>query len=243
MLNAGEIRRAELLRIVEGVFEAQAYDSVAGMPGGYVFKNPKIPKKELPYKDETERVLETIPMLDKPMVKGFEKAILSACKADDVEFFKRLGRVLSRKPVGLLKSLARKISEWNRKRIRHVIRFLIQYWIKPIGIIPGLCFLGPDDPVAVCNSHLGAVEDEGGMTLANVTKIAQRLGLKSAREKIPVIMVEKKMKIDPLRHLRRAKPNRSAQRGGAKQIYRTGKNHTIPLNRRLDITTLSHRSF
>lgn len=160
----------------------------------------KTPEKELPYRYETERVLETIPILDKPTAKVFKSAILRACKADDVEFFKRLGRVLSRKPVGLVNYFARKVSGWNRKRIRHVINFLLEYWIKPIGVTPGLCFLGPDDLVAVCNSNLGAIDDEGGVTLSNMTKIVQRLGLESARKKIPIIMVEDEMKIDPFRH-------------------------------------------
>lgn len=190
-------QRASLKRIVGSFFRAAERLSIRDAPGGYVFNDPPKSEDELLYKYETERVLEAIAIMGRPEVKRFARAIASACRAGDVTFFRRLGRVLAKKPkespdLGVTPML--NLAQEKRRIVKsQVERLLVDYWIFPIGIVPGLCFVKPESLVEVCMDQLGLEEE---LSSDYLVALRQRLGLIAASRKIPITIEHGKMKID-----------------------------------------------
>lgn len=111
------------------------------------------------------------------------KVIAQAVEDDDMEFFIKLGTVLSKAPV-----------EWTTYRMEpgmpptltRLEQFVLTHWATAKDGLPELFYLTPEGLAAVCNFSLRTRQ----ITADSVVKLRQRLGLKPfKRQKLAAILV------------------------------------------------------
>jgi hypothetical protein len=115
--------------------------------------------------------------------------IAEAVKANDLQFFIELGKVLSNDPVS---EEDYPINRGETPTLTKLEQFLLSHWATAKDGLPELFYLTPEGLAEVCNHWLKAQH----VTPDAVVKLRQRLGLKPfKRQKIHVMVVDGKLRI------------------------------------------------
>lgn len=119
-----------------------------------------------------------------------KEIVQHALEIGDSRFFISLGRVLTRRPLGI----------GGTGKPNHLEQFLLSHWAEKKDGLPEFFYLTPEGLADVCVHYLkpdAACED--AYTAEALVKVRQRLGLKPfKRHKIQVMRVNKKLKFLPV---------------------------------------------
>ena len=185
MSTSRPITVQELQEIRRSVLEAVRRASIAFTPEGRCWTRLMQGKAYTREHFNADGLLDDLRFAPRPQLseERVRNTFLHAMNRNDVRFFIRLGKVLSRRP-------------GRRPRLAGIhipaqyIQFLITHWAEPADGLPELFYLTPDGLADVCTYYFKI-----DFSVVALVKLRQRLGLKPfRRKKVRVLLVGRKLK-------------------------------------------------